>query len=177
MNNSVDGVIVIQRDVDNLVICFLITVFIQLAFYLVACTCKFDKLTDFAGGGNFVVLAAVPTFGLSGVSPRSTMTCQLLLTTCLAAALTSNYFSPLVSPFRAARNEKLEAIPQHILKGVCQAQIYSQCFLLSNRPIMHDRSSSQFLCPSGASDWRDIYSLGYSQLVPTSDLTMYVTIH
>ena len=70
MNNSVDGVIVIQRDVDNLVICFLITVFIQLAFYLVACTCKFDKLTDFAGGGNFVVLAAV-TFGLSGVSLAS----------------------------------------------------------------------------------------------------------
>ncbi|KAI8791044.1 hypothetical protein BgiMline_018591 [Biomphalaria glabrata] len=36
----------------------------QLSFFLVACTFKFDKVTDFAGGTNFVVLA-VMTFLVS----------------------------------------------------------------------------------------------------------------
>ena len=60
------GIIVIPRDYDNLALCAIITVVMQLSFYLVACTCKFDKVTDFAGGTNFAVLGAL-TFGLSGV--------------------------------------------------------------------------------------------------------------
>lgn len=58
---------VIPRDSDRLALCAIITVAIQLSFYLVACICKFDKVTDFAGGSNVVILALV-TFGLSGVS-------------------------------------------------------------------------------------------------------------
>ena len=65
-NDSTSGIIVIPRDYDNLALCAIITVVMQLSFYLVACTCKFDKVTDFAGGTNFAVLGAL-TFGLSGV--------------------------------------------------------------------------------------------------------------
>ena len=61
------GISVIPGDHDNLALCAIITVVMQLCFYLVACTCKFDKVTDLAGASNFVVLALV-TFGLSGVS-------------------------------------------------------------------------------------------------------------
>ena len=62
------GVVVIPKDCDNLALMAMITVVLQMTFYMVACTCKFDKVTDFAGGSNFVILAAL-SFGLSGVSP------------------------------------------------------------------------------------------------------------
>ncbi|KAK7542753.1 uncharacterized protein J3D65DRAFT_674561 [Phyllosticta citribraziliensis] len=42
-----------------LAITFLITVAYQLFFFSIAFTFKFDKLTDFAGGTNFVVLAII----------------------------------------------------------------------------------------------------------------------
>jgi len=54
-----------ESDTNNLAICGIITVGMQFAFFLVACTCKFDKVTDFAGGTNFVVLA-LTTMVLSG---------------------------------------------------------------------------------------------------------------
>ncbi|KAI9744560.1 MAG: hypothetical protein M1818_002089 [Claussenomyces sp. TS43310] len=52
---------------DNyyLAITFLITVGYQLSFFAIAFSLKFDKLTDFAGGTNFVVLAVV-TLAFSG---------------------------------------------------------------------------------------------------------------
>ena len=53
-------------DVNNLAICAIVTVAMQFMFFLIACTCKFDKVTDFAGGTNFVVLA-VMTFLISWV--------------------------------------------------------------------------------------------------------------
>ena len=65
--SSIAGTIVIPRDNDNLALCAIITVVMQLSFYLVACTCKVDTVTDFAGASNFVLLAIV-TFGLGGVS-------------------------------------------------------------------------------------------------------------
>ncbi|XP_005105370.1 uncharacterized protein LOC101846158 [Aplysia californica] len=51
-------------DDNNLAICAIVTVAMQFSFFLIACTCKFDKVTDFAGGTNFVVLAVL-TFGLA----------------------------------------------------------------------------------------------------------------
>jgi steroid 5-alpha reductase family enzyme len=46
---------------DNyyLAITFLITVAYQLFFFAIAFSLKFDKLTDFAGGTNFIVLAII----------------------------------------------------------------------------------------------------------------------
>ena len=38
-----------ESDTNNLAICVIITVGMQFAFFLVACTCKFDKVT--AGQG------------------------------------------------------------------------------------------------------------------------------
>lgn len=64
--SNVFGIVAIPLDCDNLALCAMVTVVMQLSFYVVACTCKFDKVTDFAGGSNFVVLACL-SFGLSGV--------------------------------------------------------------------------------------------------------------
>ena len=61
-----DTITVIPNDDDNLALCAIITVTIQMSCYLIACACKFDKITDIATGSNYIVLAAV-TFGLSGV--------------------------------------------------------------------------------------------------------------
>ncbi|QYS96611.1 hypothetical protein H0G86_003850 [Trichoderma simmonsii] len=40
-----------------LAITALITIGYQLFFFAIAYTCSFDKLTDFAGGSNFIILA------------------------------------------------------------------------------------------------------------------------
>lgn len=57
---------------DNyyLAITLLITIGYQLAFFTVAWTFKFDKVTDFAGGTNFVVLAII-TLAFSGTQGGS----------------------------------------------------------------------------------------------------------
>ncbi|KAL1311728.1 hypothetical protein AAFC00_001825 [Neodothiora populina] len=52
-----------------LAITFLVTVGYQLSFFAVAWTFKFDKVTDFAGGTNFVVLSII-TLAFSG-SPNA----------------------------------------------------------------------------------------------------------
>ena len=49
--------LVFDIDTNNLAICAIVTVGMQFSFFMVACTCKFDTVTDFAGGTNFVVLA------------------------------------------------------------------------------------------------------------------------
>ena len=66
-NVSDTAVVIIPTDCDNLALCLIVTIIMQMSFYLVACTCKFDKVTDFAGGSNFVLLAVI-TFAFSGVS-------------------------------------------------------------------------------------------------------------
>ena len=53
-------------DDKNLLICALVTIGMQTTFFIVAATFKFDKVTDFAGGSNFVVVALL-TFLLSQV--------------------------------------------------------------------------------------------------------------
>jgi hypothetical protein len=44
-------------DENHLAIVAMVTVSMQLIFFLIACSCKFDKITDFAGGMNFTVIA------------------------------------------------------------------------------------------------------------------------
>jgi len=55
---------VFDFDDKNLLICALVTIGMQLTFFIVAATFKFDKVTDFAGGSNFLVVAIL-TFVLS----------------------------------------------------------------------------------------------------------------
>ncbi|XP_071089815.1 uncharacterized protein [Haliotis cracherodii] len=57
-------------DENNLAICAIVTVAMQFIFFLIACTCKFDKVTDFAGGTNFVVLAVLTFFLAETYSTR-----------------------------------------------------------------------------------------------------------
>ncbi|ELT93744.1 hypothetical protein CAPTEDRAFT_162704 [Capitella teleta] len=57
--------IVFSWDENNLLICAIVTIVMQFFFYIITCTCKFDKVTDFAGGTNFVILALL-TFFLGG---------------------------------------------------------------------------------------------------------------
>ena len=59
---SVTGVVAL--DSYNLALTLLVTIAYQLLFFVVAFSFKFDKLTDFAGGTNFVVLAIL-TLGMS----------------------------------------------------------------------------------------------------------------
>lgn len=65
-------------DMHQLTLTLVVTICYQIFFFIIAAACKFDKVTDFAGGTNFVVLAAL-TYGLGGTQmPR-----QSLLTACV----------------------------------------------------------------------------------------------
>ena len=49
----------IPGDVHYLALSFLVTVFMQLSFFVVAYCFEFDLVTDFAGSSNFIVLAVL----------------------------------------------------------------------------------------------------------------------
>ena len=53
-------------DPNNLALCAIVTVALQFIFFLIAFGCRFDKVTDFAGGINFVIIAVL-TFCLAEV--------------------------------------------------------------------------------------------------------------
>ncbi|KAI9894674.1 MAG: hypothetical protein M1814_002030 [Vezdaea aestivalis] len=61
-----------------LAITLLITVAYQLFFFAIAFSLKFDKLTDFAGGTNFVVLAII-TLAFSGVQHARQIVASLFI--------------------------------------------------------------------------------------------------
>ncbi|PMD38513.1 DUF1295-domain-containing protein [Hyaloscypha variabilis F] len=65
---------------DNyyLAITLLITIGYQLFFFAIAFSLKFDKLTDFAGGTNFVVLAII-TLAFSGHHNARQIVCSLFI--------------------------------------------------------------------------------------------------
>lgn len=70
--------LVFESDTNNLSICALVTVGMQFSFFVVAAAFKFDKVTDFAGGTNFVVLALL-TFLLAETYHWR----QILVTVCV----------------------------------------------------------------------------------------------
>jgi steroid 5-alpha reductase family enzyme len=66
---------------DNhyLAITGIVTIGMQLACFFIAYTCRFDKVTDFAGSSNFIVLVLLSLLGAHNTSPRAIMVTVMVL--------------------------------------------------------------------------------------------------
>ncbi|XP_071824415.1 uncharacterized protein [Apostichopus japonicus] len=66
-------------DTNNYALCAIITVAMQFTFFVIAATCQFDKVTDFAGGTNFVVLALFTFFMAQTYATRQIVATALVV--------------------------------------------------------------------------------------------------
>lgn len=68
----------IAGDDHNLAITGLVTIGMQLFFFAIAYTLNFDKVTDFAGSSNFILIALLTFFSQTTYAPRAIMITALV---------------------------------------------------------------------------------------------------
>lgn len=98
-------------DTDHLAISAIITVALQLTFFVIASSFHFDKLTDFAGGTNFIILA-VTVFLLA--QTYSTRQCLVTGLVCLWGVRLSGFL--LFRIIKIGRDKRFQETGKNIAR-------------------------------------------------------------
>lgn len=98
-------------DVDHLAISAIITVGLQLVFFVIAASFHLDKLTDFAGGANFIILALTVFILAQTYSPRQCLVTGLV---CLWGLRLSAFL--LFRIIKIGRDERFQEVGKNIAR-------------------------------------------------------------
>mmetsp|Transcript_20117 Transcript_20117/g.39062 ORF Transcript_20117/g.39062 Transcript_20117/m.39062 type:complete len:336 (+) Transcript_20117:113-1120(+) len=132
-------------------ICAIITVAMQVTFFIIAAYYQFDKVTDFAGGTNFMILALV-TFLLGGTY----YTRQIIVTVCVVVwgFRLSGYL--LYRIIKTGKDERFDDKNRGFSLEFAAFWVFQAVWVMAvSAPVVlvNSQCQSSANIPMGASDW------------------------
>jgi steroid 5-alpha reductase family enzyme len=166
-SSSSSSLSVIPGDDHNLLLTAVVTVAMQLAFFAVAFLLQFDKVTDFAGSTNFILLALLTLFAggdQASTTSRAYTPRQIAMTASLLAARAYLAFFLLYRVLRRGKDDRFDAV-----RGNCVSFLVFWVFQMIwvwvvSLPVVFVNSDPA-LVDMGASDWAGLAMVGVGLLV------------